>query len=276
MRALHRASPDTLLAVVALAAVFALPGCGARSEIPEPEREPKCGDEIVDPGEECDGGGITTWSLVLLQGAFSRAVRPIDTAEGLSEFYSYSSSSGHTGYEAAGKSELFFHRTAGSPLATLVTEHGIDIDATGVDQPETDVEQTFTGLPPGASIAIWDDNEKEIFLDSPTSARGNWHFLHNTDGAAIIGFPLPGDWQVDVTSKFGSGIGALRYFDGDGTEIPLDPTQTVSLRARTIEVDCRADCTLPRCGDGIVDPSEACDDGNTQGGDGCGADCTAQ
>lgn len=276
MRALHRASPVALLALVAVAGLFAVTGCGARSSIPEPEREPACGDDIVDPGEECDGGGVTRSSIVLLQGAFSRAVRPIDTAEDLDELYSYSSSSGHTGYEAAGKSELFLHRQAGSPLATLVTEHGIDIDATGVDQPETDVAQTFTGLPPGASIAIWDDNEKELFLDSPTSARGNWHFLHNTDGGAITGFPLPGDWQVDIDSEFGSGIGALRYFDGDGAEIPLDPTQRVTLRARRIELDCRADCTLPRCGDGVLDASEDCDDGNTLGGDGCGADCSAQ
>ncbi len=37
---------------------------------------------------------------------------------------------------------------------------------------------------------------------------------------------------------------------------------------------CRTDCTSPRCGDGVVDSNEDCDDGNTDGGDGCGADCT--
>ncbi len=38
---------------------------------------------------------------------------------------------------------------------------------------------------------------------------------------------------------------------------------------------CRTDCTLPFCGDGITDPSlgEECDDGNTSSGDGCTADC---
>jgi len=29
----------------------------------------------------------------------------------------------------------------------------------------------------------------------------------------------------------------------------------------------------PACGDGVVDPGEACDDGNVTGGDGCSADC---
>jgi cysteine-rich repeat protein len=37
---------------------------------------------------------------------------------------------------------------------------------------------------------------------------------------------------------------------------------------------CRMDCSLQRCGDGIVDPPlETCDDGNTVSGDGCSKDC---
>ena len=41
---------------------------------------------------------------------------------------------------------------------------------------------------------------------------------------------------------------------------------------------CNADCTsAPKCGDGIYnkDEGEVCDDGNTVGGDGCEANCTA-
>ena len=30
------------------------------------------------------------------------------------------------------------------------------------------------------------------------------------------------------------------------------------------------------CGDGYHHPSEVCDDGNTQGGDGCGSDCRVE
>ena len=30
---------------------------------------------------------------------------------------------------------------------------------------------------------------------------------------------------------------------------------------------------LPVCGDGILDPGEECDDGNTNDGDGCSSDC---
>jgi cysteine-rich repeat protein len=32
----------------------------------------------------------------------------------------------------------------------------------------------------------------------------------------------------------------------------------------------------PRCGNGIVEPGELCDDGNTFGGDGCSADCSVE
>ena len=52
-------------------------------------------------------------------------------------------------------------------------------------------------------------------------------------------------------------------------------TVTVSIIARDVPAPCRPDCTFPRCGDGILDAGEACDDGNTAGGDGCAADCSA-
>src|SRR5690606_7528905 len=32
-------------------------------------------------------------------------------------------------------------------------------------------------------------------------------------------------------------------------------------------------CVIDRCGDGIVDPGEVCDDGNLMAGDGCRQDC---
>ncbi len=36
---------------------------------------------------------------------------------------------------------------------------------------------------------------------------------------------------------------------------------------------CRSDCKLARCGDGVVDSDEECDDGNTVSCDGCSFDC---
>jgi cysteine-rich repeat protein len=61
----------------------------------------------------------------------------------------------------------------------------------------------------------------------------------------------------------------------DPEEIPLLLTETAVLMAGDVPSKCRTDCTVPTCGDGILDAGEVCDDGNTTGGDGCSADCTA-
>ena len=45
------------------------------------------------------------------------------------------------------------------------------------------------------------------------------------------------------------------------------------------DATCRTDCTLSRCGDGIVDSGllfEECDDGNLVDGDGCDSTCTVE
>jgi cysteine-rich repeat protein len=39
---------------------------------------------------------------------------------------------------------------------------------------------------------------------------------------------------------------------------------------------CRADCRAARCGDGVMDGGEACDDGNDGACDGCAPDCTVE
>lgn len=39
---------------------------------------------------------------------------------------------------------------------------------------------------------------------------------------------------------------------------------------------CRPTCVLPACGDAIVDAGEACDDGATRGGDGCDGACAVE
>jgi len=56
---------------------------------------------------------------------------------------------------------------------------------------------------------------------------------------------------------------------GNGT---LDPGEACDDGNTRSGDGCPADCTPP-CGDGVLDPGEACDDGNTLDGDGCSADC---
>jgi cysteine-rich repeat protein len=52
----------------------------------------------------------------------------------------------------------------------------------------------------------------------------------------------------------------------------LDPAEACDDGNNRSGDGCPADCTPP-CGDGVLDPGEACDDGNTVDGDGCSADC---
>ena len=60
---------------------------------------------------------------------------------------------------------------------------------------------------------------------------------------------------------------------GDGT---LDPDEACDDGNPDVGDGCRPDCTVEVCGDGILDPAEECDDGNPDPGDGCRADCTIE
>jgi len=50
---------------------------------------------------------------------------------------------------------------------------------------------------------------------------------------------------------------------------------TSDARAWLVRLDGNGPGTLRVCGDGVVDPGEACDDGNQEAGDCCAADCSA-
>jgi cysteine-rich repeat protein len=239
----------------------------------------KCGDGVVHAGfEACDEGPMNADrpAILLQQGGLARWVAPLDRGQDFASFYDKSSSSGHTGLEALSKSQIYLYRDVTTGVLTLVSQHGIDADATGQNQPVSSVDQRFLGLPPAVSIALTDDTESEFFFDSPTSVTGSWTFNGNSDGGALSGFPLPGSWSVDVVPNFISGVDGWRYFDGAAAvEIPLELTTTATLTTFPTPSKCRLDCSAPACGDGILDGGEICDDGNTTSGDGCSENCSA-
>lgn len=267
---------------------------------------PTCGDGVIDPGEDCDDGdaddtddcpstclaakcgdgfvhaGVEACdlgagneelpALVLTQGSLSRGVRPLDRAKSVAAFYAYSSASGHTGLEASGESRLWLYRDTTTGALSLVIEHGIDEDATGVAQPDAAVQMTLSHLPSGAFVSVSDDGSDELFTSGST-ATGDWTFRDNTDGGAISGLPFPGSWTIDVSARFVAGIDDWRYVDGDLSRVALDRAAPAHLTAYPTPAACRPDCSVPRCGDGRLDGGEACDDGNVVAGDGCAADC---
>ena len=58
---------------------------------------------------------------------------------------------------------------------------------------------------------------------------------------------------------------------GDGV---VDPGEACDDGNQIDDDGCRNDCTAPTCGDGIVDPGESCDDGNQIDADACPNTCT--
>lgn len=236
----------------------------------------RCGDGFLHAGvEECDGGPANADrpGYLLTQGALARAVVPVGRPQSVAGFYDYESASAHTGFEVALASRLFLYRQiAGGPLS-LVTLHGIDLESSGVTQPESHVTQSFEHLPSSVFVALADDTDAEFHMNGATTAIGDWHFRRNTDGGALSGLPAPGAWSIDITLGLAEGVESWTYVDEDGSEVALDAAATATLSAFDTPSACRPDCTIPRCGDGILDGGEVCDDGNTEGGDGCAADC---
>lgn len=236
----------------------------------------RCGDGFVQEGvEECDAGAANADvpAFLLTQGDLSQGVAPVAREASVEGFYAYASASSHTGFEAASGSRLYLYVDLTTGALSLVTHHGIDIDTTGLDQPKGSVSQTFSFLPAPVFVAISDDSTGELAMTGDATATGKWTFHHNTDGGALSGFPSPGSWSINIDSDFQQGIDALSYVSAAGDLIGLETTGTVNLTAYAGSSACRLDCTLPRCGDGIVDGCELCDDGNIEGGDGCPAGC---
>jgi len=130
----------------------------------------------------------------------------------------------------------------------------------------------LTGLPTSTAVALSDD-AGELVKSTSTAAHANWHFNANVDGGVIAGFPIPGKWTVPVTTQLLQGITGWVYVKKDGTTVALQPGLPVVLEAFDTPSACRTSCTVPKCGDGVLDAGEVCDDGNNVGGDGCSADC---
>ncbi len=63
---------------------------------------------------------------------------------------------------------------------------------------------------------------------------------------------------------------------GDGVVQGEEACDDGEANSDTLADACRTTCLLPACGDGVVDAEEACDDGGLLGGDGCDPRCAAE
>jgi len=249
-------------------------GCSATCQLPA------CGDGTVDPGEQCDEGPLNEdrWALAYglgLPATPDVPLAPFDNPESAVSFYDFFSASAHTGFEALETSRVYFYRNTANAILSLVFHHGIDQDTSGLSQPSGAVDWVFLGVPSGAFIAQADDNFSELFPVGFDSVEGHWTFQNNSDGGLIAQWPFPGDWETQLEVSFTQGISTFEIMDGDTSFTNLTGEDFVTFFARSTPADCRTNCTVPTCGDGLFDAGEVCDDGNVVGGDGCSADCSA-
>lgn len=208
----------------------------------------------------------------MAQGAFAFGAVPVQKPQSGTAFYNYFSASGHTGFESLNGSVAFFYRNSQNSVLSLILEHGIDFDTSMQSQPASEVIMDLTGLPTSFFIALADD-QNEVLKQGATGVHADWKFQNNADGAVLSGFPLPGNWSVTIIPKFVQGITTWSWVRPDGSLAPLDLNTPIVLTAFDSPSMCRTDCTVPKCGDGIIDGGEVCDDGNNVSGDGCAADC---
>ena len=80
-------------------------------------------------------------------------------------------------------------------------------------------------------------------------------------------------WSLRIEPEFAKGIDTWAYLNGDNSEHALKLDRSAWLIAHGKSDACRTDCSLPVCGDGILDGGEVCDDGNEVDGDGCARNC---
>ena len=233
-----------------------------------------CGNDVVEPGEQCDLGAANADrpAFVVTQNNLVFAATPYVQVASSANFYDYVSASGHTGLEKLATSLILLYLDRTATALSLIVEHGIDASTTSQQQPASRVRMLFSGLPAGCAVAVSDD-AGELAMSSATTAAGRWSFNGNTDGGVLTGFPIPGSWEVLISPAFLSGITTWTWVQGSSSVVSLDLTVPIDIKAYASRSLCRTNCTIPRCGDGILDGGEVCDDGNNVNGDGCSSDC---
>lgn len=232
---------------------------------------PVCGDGRRAGAEECDQGPANTDRPAFQVSQPTTApfgTNALVRKQSSAAFYDYYSASSHTGFEAPSESRTYMYLDGTSGRLALFVTHGQD-----KSQPTARVDMDITGIPPGFTIDVADDTPSEFYASGPTSVAGRWNFVNNSDGGVIGGLPFPGTWTIVIAPSFMKGISSWGFVKADLTRVGLKVNEPTTIQAFDSAGTCRTTCTIPRCGDGVLDGGEVCDDGNTVSGDGCAGDC---
>ncbi len=128
---------------------------------------------------------------------------------------------------------------------------------------DLDYNLWFTPAGPAAARFLWNGTEHAGFA-AYRAATGQDANSQHADPLLVA--PQGGDFHLGASSP------AIDAGDPATVSAPGEVDLDGAPRASGLRVDVGADEVT--CGDGALDPGEACDDGNTLSGDGCDANCT--
>jgi cysteine-rich repeat protein len=151
----------------------------------------------------------------------------------------------------------------------------------GVRLPRTSREQARSGSVVPPVVDALQPGDVLLFAADPGGGVthvgmyvGESKFIHSSSsGGVITNLPVPDEWSLTLTPTFSPGITEWVWINGDNQILTLMSGQPLTLSANATPAVCRVDCSRPECGDGVLDGGEVCDDGNTNGGDGCPGNC---
>jgi cysteine-rich repeat protein len=137
--------------------------------------------------------------------------------------------------------------------------------------------QTSAALPArvGAGLLVaWADSGNVAPDVAAPAVRGRWaSFARCGDGRID---PETGETCDDANRTSEDGCSEACQLERCGDGVVQASEACDDGEANTRAGPCLPDCTPARCGDGIRQLGEACDDGNRTPGDGCTADCAAE
>jgi MYXO-CTERM domain-containing protein len=81
-----------------------------------------------------------------------------------------------------------------------------------------------------------------------------------------------GGWNIDQLCIVGTDQAPANSC-GDGVVTPEEACDDGPANSDSVPDACRTNCSQPRCGDVVIDSGEQCDDGNSTPGDGCSPAC---
>ncbi len=153
---------------------------------------------------------------------------------------------------------------------------------------EADLGENF-----GGSVSVHEDRVLVGAFRADSQSGAVYVFERHTGGADVWGEATkltafdgsPGDrFGFDVSVSGNTiAVGAPGFEDAgvlSGTAyvhtIACEECDDGPANSDILPDACRADCSLPGCGDRVIDTGEECDDGNNRDGDGCTLDCVLE